>query len=282
MDRIGVNLFDYLRSYLSFRELHRKRRVNSSWNNVEDVPKHFEELQDPPARACFKNVTKLVLHSNQLSASTIDHILSQSRATLLRLEIIKVNDLIDFIPPLKNLQILCFRETDAISTSLLLRNCPNIQHLGYWTTNQRSPFEIDLQYHSRLLSIYFISKDGILGDHITIKGLPAHTGKFTLFGTFLDAVNVDHMCRLLAQNAKLIVTFVEDSPSLKTVIIVQSDSITVSCEDSNLLKRVLTQVKKVRDVPICIAKMNVKRTYAVAKALADTELFSHEELKNMF
>ena len=104
MERLPTSLFNEMRSYFSFRELHAHRTINSKWNNVERAPKSFDLQQDPPGRACVTNVKLLNLApEHKLSIAMLDRILYESRNSLEAVAIARFPEGLDFVPVLPNI-----------------------------------------------------------------------------------------------------------------------------------------------------------------------------------
>ena len=59
MDKLPSNLFDYFRSWLTFRELHKNRRISKRWKQVRDVEKVLTLDQTFFPFANFENITSL-------------------------------------------------------------------------------------------------------------------------------------------------------------------------------------------------------------------------------
>ena len=144
MHRLGASLFDELRSYLTFREIHAKRVINSKWNYIEEVPKVFRLEQNPPGRACFKKIIRFDLGAgHQLSVTTIDRILSESRSNLQLLCLCQLPNDMDFIPGLPNLKYFANIGLAHPMAEGLLRKCPKLSYLLHNLTPSR-PLEVDL------------------------------------------------------------------------------------------------------------------------------------------
>ena len=63
MERLSDSLFDHIRSYLRFRELHANRVLSSRWEDIAQIPKMLlYEDSDPPAHVNLSNITRFYFH----------------------------------------------------------------------------------------------------------------------------------------------------------------------------------------------------------------------------
>lgn len=211
MDRLGHSLFNHMRGYLSFRELHAKRVINKTWSNIESVPKSFDETKDPPVRACFKNVTSFFLHlsPHTMSLPTIENILSSSRRTLKKLMLFEVPAGITFVPRLENVEYICTPLNNGkLFNNMLLKRCPNVKTIELIDTKDDPNYVIDIDFAE-----YPMIERVFIGDfsngrreprgplQVRFKNLTSHTGTAVVDLPF--HTKGKQIADILRENAKL-------------------------------------------------------------------------------
>ena len=278
MDLLGTSIFNQMRGYLSFQEIHAKRVINSRWNNIEEVPKAFRLIQNPPGRACFKNIIKLVLLiGNRLTITTIDRVLSESRHTLKILVIAEWPEMMDFIPLLPNVKSLGINAHRMAGS--FLQKCPNLKSI--WVqASPRYPLEVDLRNHEEMQHIFIKgSFSQNIEDQISLKNLSTHTQALEISIATRNVTN-EYVSRILSLNANINVHFFNPPKEKEPIFSVTANKICVAFDKNpDKLKGWLIAVKKIRDLLVVISKdLDVKATFRVATALADTKLFTRDEI----
>jgi len=161
MKNLSQDLFNNVRSFLSFKELHFSRNVSKSWANIEKVEAKVKSMEDIKSPfACLSNLIELCVNMEKYPGDIyiVMRCLSESRDSLRSISIDMIEEWLDIdqnsiqwvIPLLPNVTWLAVASDLALHKHLL-RNCLNIHGLDISLTGEE--FNEDLRQHSNLETI---------------------------------------------------------------------------------------------------------------------------------
>jgi len=292
MDRLSDYIFNYIRSYLTFQEIHNTSSVSKHWNDIQKVRKFIRWnglcSRVWPLHACFSNIIILQHHH---SPANLEIMLHNSKTTLQEFVIFRLYNLsgyvIHHIPELSALTKLLLHDYEAVGfNQRIMTKCPNLKVLCYWTEDGSSN-TIDLSWFPNLEEIQLM-KDEEVEQVPTLLNLEKHID-LTYITNYLHVGELSSLLPL-----KNDITIIILSSSLNEIRFARKEDYAITFSTHEILirrdghhlknfKDMLEEIKRYHNPRISISSgtQMADGLGRILQKLCDSEIFTRQQIKDM-